>query len=132
MFGSITDPETSSTWSAWYSGDRQDMPTLADVDIHVIDLEYSRVIPTSDHNTLTVGGGYRLIKSDLSGDDPFYLDFDPRHVSLNVFRVYALNVFELPDWNADLTVGLHRRAQRLHPVRGPSRRCAPRGGRGRA
>lgn len=106
LFGSVSDPETNSTWQMWYAGDRQDMPTLADVDIHVIDLEYTRVLETSEDNTLTVGGGYRLIKSELFGDDPFFLDFEPRDMTQNIYRVFALNVLSLPDLDAELTLGL--------------------------
>ena len=103
---SIEDPESNSRWQAWYSIDRQDLVTLMDLRIETIDLEYQKVIPVNDTNTLTMGVGYRVIDSKLTGDDPFFLDFDPTNVTQKNWRAFAVNNVRIPDANLELDVGM--------------------------
>lgn len=103
---SIEDPDSGSRWQAWYSLDNQEIPTLANIRILTVDVEYSRQMELTENNSLTLGAGYRWIESALKGDDPFYLDWDPRHVTQNNWRVFAVDNFRIPDANLEFDLGM--------------------------
>ena len=102
---SIEDPESNSRWQAWYSIDRQDLVTLMDLRIETIDLEYQKIVPISDTNSLTMGVGYRVIDSSLQGDDPFFLDFDPQRVTQKNWRAYLVDHVQFASGRAEVDFG---------------------------
>jgi iron complex outermembrane receptor protein len=101
----VHDPETGGTLQAWYTNDRQDLPTLLDSKIDVFDLEYHRELELGEASKLLVGGGYRLTRSILEGYDPFYLTFDPEESTQNVFRAFVVHTTDLSE-DVELTSGL--------------------------
>ncbi len=106
VFGSIADPESNSAVQAWFSNDTQNIVTLANIKIDTFDIEAHRGFELGENNTLSVGAGYRLIHSRLFGDDPFFLDFDPRGFSQNNFRVFATDAWRIPDLDLEVLLGL--------------------------
>jgi len=105
LYASVANPEASSLLQAWFSADLQDQPTFVDISIHTFDLEYGRELQLGERNRLKLGGGYRRIYSDLSGDDPTFEDFDPRHVTQDILRAYAIDRIALPGLDSELLLG---------------------------
>lgn len=104
FLGRVSNPETRSELQAWYSSDRQQMPTLADVKIDQLDLNYQRELRLGERNRLTLGAGWRSIWSDLFGPDTFFLDFQPRELRLDVFRAYAIDKIAITE-ATEVTLG---------------------------
>lgn len=105
LFGSMSDPEARSTWQAWFTTDRQDIPTVLDQAIDSFDFEYHRDVDLSASSRLLYGAGYRMIHSDLEGDDPTFLAFDPETQTQNILRVFAIDTFDVSD-TVELVAGL--------------------------
>jgi len=104
-FASSTSPDGSQSFTGWISGDRQDQVTELDSDVLNVDLEYKKTFHFSETSNLSTGAGYHLLKSDLVGFDPFYLDFAPRHQVLNTFRGFAVQTWNLMDGDLDVVLG---------------------------
>jgi iron complex outermembrane receptor protein len=96
LFGSMFDPEADSTWQAWISTDRQDIPTVVDQAIDQFDFEYHREVDAAA-SRLLFGGGYRMIHSDLEGLDPTFMTFDPETQTNNIFRLFAVDTLDVTD-----------------------------------
>jgi len=105
LFGSVRDPDSGVEVRAWYTHDRQDLPTLIDLQIDTADLEVNKTIDVGDSTSLLVGAGYRTIRSDLKGDDPVYLMFDPERYRQNIFRAFAVGTRDVSE-TVKLTAGL--------------------------
>lgn len=105
MLASMSDPEVGSRWQAWYSTDRQDLPTLADIRVDTFDIEYSRTTALGESHSLNWGVGYRNVHSYFFGDDPFWLAFDPENHYLDTFRAFAMDTVPLGDSDVTLTFG---------------------------
>jgi iron complex outermembrane recepter protein len=106
LYASMVDPEQNSRLQAWFSTDQQAQPTFVDFTIDTFDLEYQRELALSATNRLTLGAGYRIVRSELRGDDPFFLDFDPHTFHQDVYRAYALDRIAFPSVSGELTLGL--------------------------
>ncbi len=102
---SMEDPSDDSRWMVSYNKDQQNIPTQLDIDIETLDAEYQRQIQISDTNNLTWGAGFKHIRSDLFGDDPFYHDYDPRHITQNNPRAFIVDAIDLSD-TFQLVLGL--------------------------
>jgi len=105
FLASMSDAEAGSRWQAWYSSDQQDLPTLADIRVDTLDLEYQRTTPMGETHSLNWGFGYRHIRSYFFGDDPFWLAFDPANRNLDVFRAFAIDTVPLGESDVALTFG---------------------------
>lgn len=105
LLGSMANPESRSRWQAWFATDQQDLDTLVDIGIDVLDVEYQRSFELGENETLSVGTGWRWVHSRLFGDDPAYLMFDPEESRQNTFRAYALDRIAFPAIDATLTFG---------------------------
>jgi iron complex outermembrane recepter protein len=105
LFGSMSDLEAGSTWQAWFTTDRQDIPSVLDQAIDSFDFEYHRDVEISNSSRLLYGGGYRMIHSDLEGDDPAVLAFDPETQTQNILRVFAVDTVDVSD-EVQLVAGL--------------------------
>jgi iron complex outermembrane recepter protein len=105
FLASMSDPEAGSRWQAWYSTDQQDLPTLADIRVDTLDLEYQRTTPFAETHSLNWGVGYRYTHSYFFGDDPFWLAFDPEYEDLNTFRAFAMDTVPLGESDVTLTYG---------------------------
>ncbi|MFT5049167.1 MAG: iron complex outermembrane receptor protein [Chlamydiales bacterium] len=106
IFGSVTNDDTGARLQAWYTQDDQDLPTLGDIHIDVYDVEYQRPYKLSDSNTLSLGVGYRRTVSRLSGDDPFWYDFDPYRMNQDTYRVFATDTVAFNSLDSTLTLGV--------------------------
>jgi len=106
VFAGLFDPEADARLQAWYSSDQQHQPTFVDYRIDTFDVEVQRQFALSGTNRLTLGTGYRRVSSDLVGDDPAFLDFDPHDFHQDVFRGFALDHIALPELDSELTLGL--------------------------
>ncbi|MFT4709674.1 MAG: iron complex outermembrane receptor protein [Planctomycetota bacterium] len=104
-FASSASPDGKHTYTAWMNYDRQDLRTEVDSRIFQVDLEYRRAFSFSETSNLSAGAGYRLIKSDLTGDDPFFVDFDPNRHTLNTYRAFAVQTWNLADNDLDIVLG---------------------------
>lgn len=104
-FASSTSPDGSQSFTGWISGDRQKQVTELDSDVLNVDLEYKKTFSFSETSKLSTGAGYHLLKSDLVGFDPFYLDFAPHRQVLNTFRGFAVQTWNLLDHELDVVVG---------------------------
>ncbi|MEW6071679.1 MAG: TonB-dependent receptor plug domain-containing protein [Planctomycetota bacterium] len=102
---SIANPETGSRWHAWYLRDQQNVPTYLDLDIDVFDVEYHRDQQWTDRQRLTWGAGYQVVHSDLAGDDPLWLDFDPISQVQNNFRAFLVDTIDFPARDLQLVLG---------------------------
>lgn len=106
IYASMVDPEAKSRLQAWFATDQQAQPTFVDFTIDTFDLEYQRELELSESNRLTLGAGYRIVRSELVGDDPFFLDFDPHTFHQDIYRAYALDRLAFPEVRGELTLGL--------------------------
>jgi len=106
LYGAIGNPDQQWRLQASFSADQQARPTLLDSSIDVLDVDLQKKIDLAEGNQLTVGLGYRHIDSYMFGDDPFFLDFDPRNVTQNVLRGYVLDKLALPAIDSFVTLGV--------------------------
>jgi iron complex outermembrane recepter protein len=106
IFASMADPEEGSRLQAWFSTDQQAQPTFVDLTIDTFDVEYQRELVLSEENRLSFGAGYRIVRSEMRGDDPFFLDFDPHVFHQDIYRVFALDRIAFPTADGELTLGL--------------------------
>jgi iron complex outermembrane receptor protein len=104
-FASSTSPDGKQSFTGWITGDRQRQLTELDSDVLSIDLEYKRTFSFSETSNLSTGLGYHLLKSNLVGDDPFFLDFAPRRQVLNTFRGFAVQTWNLMEHDLDVVLG---------------------------
>lgn len=104
-FASSTSPDGLESFTGWIAGDRQRQVTEIDSNVLNIDLEYKRTFKFSETSNLSTGLGYRLLKSNLVGDDPFFMDFLPRNQVFNTFRGFAVQTWNLLDNDLDVVVG---------------------------
>ena len=104
LYAGLHDTERGSSLQGWFSSDRQDIPTISDDDIDTFDIEYKKETQLSERLRLTSGLGYRRIESHLRGDDPFFLDFDPRRFEQDIFRGFVLGSFSVTP-KLDLVLG---------------------------
>lgn len=105
LYGSTTSPDGLGTFSSWLYYDRQDLKTELDIDITSFDVEYKREYRTGEHSTLVGGVGYRLVKSHLAGDDPFFEFYEPEDQTLNTFRAFGVETWKFPEQKVDVVLG---------------------------
>lgn len=104
-YAGATSPNGKHAYSAWMSYDRQDLRTEVDTRVLKMDLEYRRNFQFSDVSNLSAGLGYQLVKSELAGDDPFFVDFDPKDQTLSTYRGFAVQTWNLWEGDLDVVVG---------------------------
>ncbi len=105
VYGSTTSADGKGTLSSWISQDRQNLSTELDIDITSFDVEYKHDFQFSENRHMVAGVGYRLVKSDLEGDDPLFLAFDPEEQTQNVFRLFGVHTWTIPEWKTDFLLG---------------------------
>lgn len=106
LYAGMVNPEQGSRLQAWFTTDQQHQPTFVDYTIDTFDIDYQKDLALSETNNLTVGAGYRLIRSDIVGVDPTFLDFDPHVFHQDIYRGFALDRVALPSLSSELTLGL--------------------------
>jgi iron complex outermembrane receptor protein len=105
LFGSTTDADGDGTFTAWLNYDKQDLPTEIDFDIVTYDLEYKHDFRWSDSSKTTAGVGFRQTRSDLEGDDPFFITFSPEEYSQESWRAFAVQTWMCADLDLDFVLG---------------------------
>jgi iron complex outermembrane receptor protein len=106
VYAGMVDPEDGSRLQAFFSNDWQDQPTFVDIDINTFDLEYQREFALGSANRLTAGLGWRHIRSELFGDDPFFEDFEPHGLTQDIYRGFLVDRIGFEDIDSELTLGL--------------------------
>jgi len=104
VLGSSTSADGAGTFTAWLSYDDQDLPTELDSEILSYDLEYRRAFELSDSSRLIAGVGFRQIRSDLKGFDPFWISFDPEKEVQSNYRAFLMSEWSVSP-SVDVTVG---------------------------
>ncbi len=97
LFASTASAEGDATTSGWLVWDRQDLATELEFEILTGDVEYRRTFAMTESYALTAGLGARVVSTDLDGEDPSFLDFDPSSSTQLHTRAFVDNRFALSE-----------------------------------